>query len=123
MLPRPETDLKPDLPRRRGKSRACGQRFRRDRKERQRFGEQALLAGAKRLAPTASVEPANRRRTVRSAVRHHRLRWARSGESAQRIREIGLFPGKTAVGFRRAAEMTICRRASEDRMVQVEVLA
>ena len=71
MLPRPKTDLKPDFARRRGKSPPRRQRFRTDRKERKRFGEQAFLTGAKRLAAAASVEPAKRRRTVRPAVRHH----------------------------------------------------
>src|SRR5271155_222305 len=103
MFPGAEADLKPNFAQR-GEGPPCGQRLRRDRKQGQRFVEQAFLAGAKSLAPAASVEPATGRRTIASTVHRHRLRWARrrSGEGAQRVREIGLFPGEAAVGFRRA---------------------
>ncbi len=50
MLACAEPDLQPHFTRRRGESMPCGQRLRRNRKQRQRFGEQTLLARAKRLA-------------------------------------------------------------------------
>ena len=67
MLACAEPDLQPHFARRRGERTPRRQRLRRNRKQRQRFGEQTLLARAKRLAAAASIEPASRRRPVASA--------------------------------------------------------
>ena len=120
-----EPDFEPDLARRRSaKARAPRPALRRDREQRQRFGEQTLLARAKRLAAAASIEGASGAGPSRSPFASHRTRLsAPIRRGAQRIREIGLLPGEAAVGFRRAAEMTKGRRSGEDRTVQFQMLA
>ena len=120
-----KSDFQPHLPRRRDERAPLGQALWRNREQRQRLGEQTFLARAKHLAAAVSVEARSHRRVFASVDACHSTRPGNHQlrESAQRIREISLFPREPAVGLRRAAEMAIGRCPREDWTVQVEMLA